>query len=93
MAATEVGARFACTNDPPHHFTISSRRRVRGGIVVTLSRLDAAYPPREIFVTTREMKMSGDDVVKACFACVDRGIKEKAIALAKSEIESGLPPE
>lgn len=93
MAPTEVGVRFACTNDPPHHFTIGARRRVRGGIVVTLSRLDAPYPPRELFVTTREMKMSGDDVVKACFVCVDRGIKEKAIPLPKSEIEAGLPPE
>ena len=93
MPPAEIETRFACTNDPPHHFTISARRRVRGGIVITLSRLDAAYPPRELFITSREMKMSGDDVVKACFACVDRGIKEKAIALAKSEIEAGLPPE
>ena len=75
------------------HLDLLIRRRVRGGIVVTLSRLDAPYPPRELFITSREMKMSGDDVAKACFACVDKGIKEKAIPLSKSEIEEGLPPE
>ncbi len=91
--ATDVTTRFACTNDPPHHFTIAERKRARGGIVVTLARLDARYPPRDLFVTDREMKMSGDDVVKSCFVCVDKGIKEKAIALSKAEIEAGLPPE
>jgi hypothetical protein len=91
--ATDVTTRFACTNDPPHEFAIAERKRARGGIVVTLARLDAPYPPRDLFVTDREMKMSGDDVVKACFVCVDRGIKEKAIVLSKAEIEAGLPPE
>jgi hypothetical protein len=91
--ATDVTARFACTADPPHHFTVASRARASGGIVVTLARLDAPYPPRDVFVTSREMKMTNDDVVKACFVCVDKGIKEKAIALSKAEIEAGLPPE
>jgi hypothetical protein len=62
------------------------------GILVTLQRVDAPYPPRETFVTNREMKMGYDDVIKACFVCVDRGLKERAIALPKSEIEAGLPP-
>ena len=88
----EGAGRFACTADPPHHFTIAGRSRARGGIVVTLARLDAVYPPRDLFVTDREMKMGSDDVVKACFVCVDKGIKEKAIALAKADIEAGLPP-
>ena len=93
MPATEVGVRLACTAQRPHHFTIAGRRRARGGIVVTLARLDAPYPQRELFVTNREMKMSNDDVVKACFVCVDQGVKEKAIALPKVEVEAGLPPE
>jgi hypothetical protein len=59
---------------------------------VTLQRLDAPYPPRELFVTNREMKMGYDDVLKACFVCVDSGLKEKAIALPKADIEAGLPP-
>lgn len=90
---TDVASRFACTADPPHHFTIAARARARGGIVVTLARLDAVYPPREVFVTNREMRMGTDDVVKACFVCVDRGNKEKAIALPKADIEAGLAPE
>ena len=93
MPATEIGVRLACTAERPHHFTIAGRRRARGGIVLTLARLDAPYPPRELFVTSREMKMSNDDVVKACFVCVDQGVKEKAIVLPKDEIEAGLPPE
>ncbi len=93
MSSTEVGVRLTCTAERPHHFTIAGRKRARGGIVVTLARLDAPYPPRDLFVTSREMKMSNDDVVKACFVCVDQGIKEQAIALPKAEIEAGLPPE
>jgi hypothetical protein len=91
--ATEVATRIACTNKPPHEFTIVGRARARGGIVVTLARVDAPYPPRDVFVTGREMRMANDDVVKACFVCVDKGIKEKAISLPKADIEAGLPPE
>ena len=91
--ATEVATRIACTRKPPHEFTISGRARARGGIVVTLTRQDAPYPPRELFVTGREMKMSNDDVVKACFVCVDQGIKEQAISLPKDDILAGLAPE
>jgi hypothetical protein len=81
-----------CTNEPPHRFVIHARSRVRGGILVTLQRVDAPYPPRELFVTAREMKMASDDVYKGCFVCVDRGIRETAIALPKEEVEAGLPP-
>jgi hypothetical protein len=90
---TDVATRLACTADRPHFFTIAARARASGGIVVTLARLDAPYPPRDVFVTNREMKMSNDDVVKACFVCVDQGVKEKAIFLPKIDIETGLPPE
>lgn len=84
---------FACGWTPPHRFAIRDRVRTRGGILVTLRRLDAPYPPRQVFVTSREMKMGYDDVYKACFVCVDRGRKEIAITLPKAEIEAGLPPE
>jgi len=84
---------YACTNEPPHRFEIRSRSRVRGGILVSLQRVDAPYPPRELFITSREMKMGYDNVYKACFVCVDRGRKETAIVLPKSDLELGLPPE
>ena len=90
---TDVATSLACTANPPHRFTITARSRASGGIVVTLGRLDAPYPPRDVFVTNREMKMSNDDVFKACFVCVDQGVKEKAIVLPKADIEAGLPPE
>lgn len=93
MAGTEVAARLACSAERPHHFSIAERKRARGGIVLTLERLDAPYPPRDLFVTTREMKMSNDDVWKPCFVCVDQGVKEKAIPIPKEEIDAGLPPE
>jgi hypothetical protein len=83
----------ACTNEPPHRFEIRSRSRVRGGILVSLQRVDAPYPPRELFITSREMKMGYDNVYKACFVCVDLGKKETAIVLPKSDLELGLPPE
>ena len=89
--STEVGVSFACTQEPPHRFAISGRSRVPGGILVTLQRLDAPYPPRDLFITNREMKMGYDSVYKACFVCVDRGIKETAIVLPKGEVELGLP--
>ena len=90
--STEVAAGIACNAQPPHRFALGERSRIGGGILVTLRRLDAPYPPRQVFVTDREMKMGYDDVYKACFVCVDRGRKESAIALPKAEIEAGLPP-
>ena len=89
--STEVAAGYACTAEPPHRFDIRERSRVPGGILVTLRRLDARYPPRQLFVTNREMKMGYEDVYKACFVCVDQGRKETAIALPKADIEAGLP--
>jgi hypothetical protein len=63
---------------------------VHGGILVTLQRVDAPYPLRDLFVTAREMKMTQDDVYKACFVCVDRGLRETAIVLPKADVEAGL---
>ena len=90
--STEVAAAIACTAEPPHRFGIGERARVSNGVFVTLRRIDAPYPPRQVFVTNREMKMGYDDVFKACFVCVDQGRKENAIAIPKADIEAGLPP-
>lgn len=90
--STELAVSFACTYEPPHRFTIAGRSRVRGGILVTLQRIDAPYPPRDLFVTGREMKMGQENVYKSCFVCVDSGFKETAIVLPKSDVELGLPP-
>jgi len=90
--ATETAAICECTNVPPHRFEITDRVRNRNGILVTLQRLDEPYPPRVLFITNREMKMGYDDVYKACFVCVDRGLKERAITLPKADVEAGLPP-
>ena len=92
-ASPEPASGFACSGNPSHRFAIAERSRTRGGILVTLKRLDAPYPRREVFVTDREMKMGYDDVYKACFVCVDGGKKETAIAIPKADIELGLPPE
>ena len=90
--ASEVAAAIACTAEPPHRFAIGERIRTATGILVTVRRIDAPYPPRQIFITNREMKMGYDDVFKACFVCVDQGRKENAIALPKAELEAGLAP-
>lgn len=89
--STEVAASVECTAEPPHRFAIGDRLRIRNGILVTLRRLDEPYPPRDLFVTTREMKMGYENVYKSCFVCVDRGVSENAIALPKDQIEAGLP--
>ena len=90
--SAEVAAACECTHEPPHRFVIAHRARAEGGVRVGLKRLDAPYPMREVFVTNRELKMSQDNVFKACFVCVDRGFRETAIAIPKAEIEVGLPP-
>lgn len=87
-----MAAPVECTAEPAHRFRIDGRVRVRNGILLTLTRVDAPYPPRDLFVTTREMKMGYENVYKGCYVCVDRGLKENAIALPKDEIEAGLPP-
>jgi hypothetical protein len=91
--STEVAASYGCTHEPPHRFSITGRSRVRGGILVTLRRVDEPYPPRDVFITAREMKMAQDTVYKGCFVCVDRGYRETAIGLPKADIELGLPPD
>lgn len=90
--SSEPAATFECTQEPPHRFAIAERSHHRQGILLTLKRLDAAYPPREMFITNRELKMGYDSVFKACYVCVDRGLKETAIVLPKAELEAGLPP-
>lgn len=90
--ATDVTSGYECSQRPPHRFAITQRVRNRNGILLTLKRLDAPYPPREMFITSREMRMGYDDVYKACYVCVDQGRKEIAIAIPKAEIEAGLPP-
>lgn len=89
--SSEAAATFECTQEPPHRFAIAEKVRHRQGILLTLQRLDAAYPLREMFITNREMKMGYDSVYKACYVCVDRGMKETAIVLPKAELEAGLP--
>jgi hypothetical protein len=89
---TEVAAALECTSEPPHRFGITERSRVGNGILVTLKRLDEPYPPRDVFITNREMRMGYENVFKACFVCVDRGLRENAIAIPKDQIETGLPP-
>ena len=89
--STEVAAGCECTHEPPHRFSIAARSRVAGGILLTLQRRDERYPSRDLFITQREMKMAGDFVYKACFVCVDRGFRETAIALPKSDVDLGLP--
>ena len=91
--STETAAACECTNEPPHRFRIAGRSRAPGGILLTLQRIDERYPPRDVFVTSREMKMGGDNVYKACFVCVDRGFRETAIVLPKEDVELGLPAE
>ena len=89
--ATEVAALFECTAEPPHRFAIAGKVRVRNGVLITLQRVDEPYPPRDMFITTRELKMGYENVFKGCFVCVDRGLSENAIAIPKDHIEAGLP--
>jgi hypothetical protein len=90
--SAEASPPLECTAEPPHRFAIGERTRVGNGILVTVRRIDEPYPPRDIHVTAREMKMGYENVFKACFVCVDRGRKENAIALPKDQLELGLPP-
>jgi hypothetical protein len=90
--STEVAAACECTHEPPHRFVIAQRARLGAGVLVGLQRVDEPYPRRDVFVTSRELKMGQDNVYKACFVCVDRGLRETAIVLPKADIELGLPP-
>lgn len=90
--STETATGCECTHEPPHRFVIAARSRVGTGVLVGLQRVDEPYPRRDVYVTARELKMSQDNVFKACFVCVDRGYRETAIALPISDVELGLPP-
>jgi hypothetical protein len=90
--SAELVAACECTHEPPHRFLIAHRARAGDGVRVGLKRIDEPYPLREVFVTNRELKMNQDNVFKACFVCVDRGLRETAIALPKADVELGLAP-
>jgi len=90
--STPAAATYECTQEPPHRFAIAERARHRWGILLSLRRLDAPYPLREMFITNRELKMGYESVYKACYVCVDRGLKETAIVLLKADLEAGLTP-
>ena len=89
--STEVAAPLECTAEPPHRFRIDGRVPVRNGVLLTLQRVDERYPPRDMFITSRELKMGYENVFKGCFVCVDRGLSENAIAIPKDHIQAGLP--
>lgn len=79
---------YTCSYEPPHRLKLESRSVTPRGVVLRLSDADNPdIPPREIFVTRAELKMGYENVYKACFLCVDRGRKEKAFAIPKSDLE------
>lgn len=89
--STDGAPLFECTAEPPHRFAIAGKVRVRNGVLLTLQRVDERYPPRDMFITSRELKMGYENVFKGCFVCVDRGRSENAIAIPKDHIQAGLP--
>jgi hypothetical protein len=79
---------YTCSFEPPHRLKVESQSATPRGVVLRLSDADnPGIPPREIFVTRAELKMGYENVYKACFLCVDRGRKEKAFAIPKSDLE------
>jgi hypothetical protein len=92
VSTETAAATCECTHEPPHRFVIATRSRLNGGVLVGLQRVDEPYPRRDVFVTSRELKMAQENVSKACFVCVDRGDRETAIVLPISDVELGLPP-
>ncbi len=79
---------YVCSFEPPHRLKLESKSVTPRGVVLRLSDADRPeIPPREIFVTRAELKMGYENVYKACFLCVDRGRKEKAFAIPKSDLE------
>jgi hypothetical protein len=84
----DTDAFYRCSAEPPHRIRLVSRTITPRGVVALLADADDPdSPPREIFVTRAELAMGSDDVYKACFVCVDRGRKEKAFAIPKSDLE------
>ena len=79
---------YECSFEPPHRLKLESATTTPRGVVLRLSDADRPeVPPREIFVTNAELKMGYENVYKACFLCVDRGRKEKAFAIPKSDLD------
>lgn len=79
---------YLCFAEPPHRLHVDARTKTSRGVLLRMSSADdPRLPPREIFVTNAELKMGYENVYKACFLCVDRGRKEKAFAIPKSDLE------
>ena len=79
---------YTCSFEPPHRLKLESKSVSSRGVVLRLSDADhPEIPPREVFVTRAELKMGYENVYKACFLCVDRGRKEKAFTIPKSDLE------
>ena len=79
---------YTCSFEPPHRLKLESKTLTPRGTVLRLSDADhPEIPPRHVFVTGAELKMGYENVYKACFLCVDRGRKEKAFAVPKSDLE------
>jgi hypothetical protein len=79
---------YTCSFEPPHRLKLESKNTTARGVVLRLSDADdPEIPPREVFVTRAELKMGYENVYKACFLCVDRGRKEKAFTIPKSDLE------
>ena len=79
---------YSCSAEPPHRILLESRTVTPRGVALRLS--DADDPDKtalDLFVTKAELKMGYENVYKACFLCVDRGRREKAFAIPKSDLE------
>ena len=79
---------YSCTFEPPHRLRLQSRNVTPRGVALRLADADVpGRSSREIFVTNAEIGMGYDPIYKACFLCVDRGRKEKAIPIPLSDLE------
>jgi len=87
-AGTPEATIYTCSFEPPHRLKLESSSATPRGVLLRLSDADNPdIPPREVFVTLAELKMGYENVYKACFLCVDRGRKEKAFAIPKSDLQ------
>jgi len=78
---------YVCSAEPPHRLRLESVSRTPRGVALALSNADSpGDPARDLFVTNAELSGGYEDVFKACFLCVDRGRKEKAFAVPKSDL-------
>jgi hypothetical protein len=79
---------YFCSLEPPHRLRLETKSATSRGVALRLSDADRPeMPSRDLFVTNAEMKMGYENVLKACFLCVDQGRKERAIAIPKSDLE------